>query len=427
MFPPEIEITAAERPLAATVSVPGSKSITNRALLLAAMAGGSSVINSVLLSDDTRSMTAALRTLGIGIDVDETNRIVTVHGRGGIIPAASANIDIGGAGTAMRFLAGFLTLGQGRFRIDGNSRMRQRPIGALLNALRQLGIEARAENNDGCPPVIINNLSTSFAGGAVAIDASLSSQFASALLMPAPLWVSGLKLTVNGEAARPFIDMTLNLMKRWGVDALCDGDRIIVPGGQRYNACNFIVEADATGASYFAAAAALVSGKVTIRGLKRDSVQGDLSFLQILEQMGARVEWNSDGVVIIGSGRLTGVDVTMNTMPDVVATLAAIAPFASSPTRIRDVGFIRHHESDRIHALATELGRLGAEVREFDDGLEILPSRLHRAVVETYDDHRIAMAFAVAGLKLAGVSIKNPGCVAKTYPDFFEHLARLAD
>ncbi len=371
-------------------------------------------------------MTAALRTLGIDVGMDEARRIITVHGRGGIIPAASANLDIGGAGTAMRFLTGFLTLGRGRFCIDGNTRMRQRPIGALLKALRQLGIEVRAENNNGCPPVVIEAASAKFVGGQVAIDATLSSQFVSALLMPAPLWPDGLRLTVNGEAAQPFIKMTLDLMKRWGVGTSRDGNRIIVGGGQRYNATKFTVEPDATSASYFAAAAALVGGKVTIRGLTRDSVQGDLEFLQILERMGARVRWNGDGVDVIGSEPLAGVDVAMNTMPDVVATLAAIAPFASSPTRIRKVGFIRHHESDRIHALATELAHLGAAVREFDDGLEILPSPLHKAVVETYNDHRIAMAFAVAGLKLAGVRIRNPGCVAKTYPEFFEHLTSLA-
>jgi 3-phosphoshikimate 1-carboxyvinyltransferase len=426
VFPPEIEIAAAERPFDATISVPGSKSITNRALLLAAMADGSSVIDSVLLSEDTYSMTAALRTLGIDVAMDEANRITTVHGRGGIIPAASANLDIGGAGTAMRFLTGFLTLGHGRFRIDGNRRMRQRPVGALLKALRQLGVEVRDENNNGCPPVVIETTSANFVGGQVAIDATLSSQFVSALLMPAPLWPDGLKLTVNGEAAQPFIDMTLDLMKRWGIGTSREGNRIMVRGGQRYYATKFTVEPDATSASYFAAAAALVGGKVTIRGLTSDSVQGDLGFLQILESMGARVRWSGEGVDIIGSERLAGVDVAMNTMPDVVATLAAIAPFASSPTRIRKVGFIRHHESDRIHALATELGRLGAAVREFDDGLEILPSPLHRAVVETYNDHRIAMAFAVAGLKLGGVRIKNPGCVAKTYPEFFEHLTSLA-
>jgi 3-phosphoshikimate 1-carboxyvinyltransferase len=425
LLPPEIEIVTADHPLAAAVKIPGSKSITNRALLFAAMASGSSVIKSVLISDDSRSMIAALRILGIDLEVDETNRTITVHGGGGTVPAASANLDIGGAGTSMRFLAGFLTLASGRFRIDGNSRMRQRPIGALLDGLCQLRIQAHAENSNGCPPIIIENLSGPCAGGEVTVDGSLSSQFASALLMPAPLWVNGLSLTVKGEAARPFIDMTLKLMDRWGAAAERQRDRIIVPGGQRYNPCEFIVEPDATAASYFAAAAALLGGKITIRGLTRNSVQGDLSFLQILEQMGARVGWSSDGAEIMGSGQLRGVDVSMNVMPDVVPTLAAIAPFASSPTRIRQVGFIRHHESDRIHALATELARLGAEVHEFDDGLEILPSRLHQAVVETYDDHRIAMALAVAGLKIAGVRIRNPGCVAKTYPEFFDHLCRL--
>jgi 3-phosphoshikimate 1-carboxyvinyltransferase len=426
VFRPEIEIAALTHPLAAAITVPGSKSITNRALLLAAMADGGSVVDSALLSDDTYAMTVALRTLGIEVAVDETNRVITVQGGGGVIPAASANLDVGGAGTAMRFLAGFLTLGHGRFRLDGNSRMRQRPIDALLQALRQLGIEARAENNDGCPPVVIDTASTKFVGGEVTIDASLSSQFVSALLMPAPLWLRGLKLAVDGDAARPFIDMTLDLMMRWGVQTSRDGNIFIVPGGQHYNAANFTVEPDATGASYFAAAAVLAGGRVTLRSLRRDSVQGDLGFLQILEQMGALIRWHREGVDVIGTGRLEGVDVAMNTMPDVVATLAAIAPFASSPTRIRKVGFIRHHESDRIHALATELARLGAKVREFDDGLEIMPSPLHRAVVETYDDHRIAMAFAVAGLKLAGIRIRNPACVAKTYPQFFEHLASLA-
>jgi 3-phosphoshikimate 1-carboxyvinyltransferase len=425
VLPPEIEIATAEHPLDATIRVPGSKSITNRALLLAAMAGGSSVVDSVLLSDDTCSMIAALSTLGIDATVDEAERIIRVQGRGGMIPVASANLNIGGAGTAMRFLAGFLTLGHGHFRLDGNARMRERPIGALLDALGQLGVRARAENNDGCPPLLIDTTSAKLQGGAVAIDASLSSQYVSALLMPAPLWPRGLDLAVEGDAARPFIDMTLDLMEHWGVRTSGDRNKIIIPGGQHYRATQFSVEPDATSASYFAAAAALAGGKVAIRGMKRASVQGDVRFLQILEQMGASVQWNSEGVEVSGSGQLRGIDVAMNTMPDVVPTLAALAPFAASPTRIRQVGFIRHHESDRIHALATELARLGAAVREFEDGLEVLPSLLHPAVVETYDDHRIAMAFAVAGLKLAGVRIKNPGCVAKTYPQFFEHLSSL--
>jgi 3-phosphoshikimate 1-carboxyvinyltransferase len=219
--------------------------------------------------------------------------------------------------------------------------------------------------------------------------------------------------------------MTVKLMELWGASISMAGDRIAVPGGQHYRAMNFTVEPDATAASYFAAAAALLGGTLTIPGITKTSVQGDACFLEILEQMGARVTWHADAVKVSGTGKLRGVDVAMNAMPDVVPTLAAIAPFAETPTRIRKVGFIRHHESDRIGALATELRRLGAAVEEFDDGLEIAPSVLHAAAIETYDDHRIAMAFAVAGLKTAGVRIRNPGCVAKTYPEFFDDLERL--
>ncbi|HKV56070.1 MAG TPA: 3-phosphoshikimate 1-carboxyvinyltransferase [Candidatus Binataceae bacterium] len=425
MFPAEIEIVPLDHPLDARVRVPGSKSITNRALLLAAMAGGRSRLREVLLSDDTERMIAALQALGFKVEVDGPARTITLEGLGGTIPADEANLDIGGAGTAMRFLAGFLTLGRARFVLDGNARMRQRPIAGLLEAMTALGLAARSLNHDGCPPVVIDTTSTSFRGGEAAIDASLSSQFVSALLMPAPLWPEGLKLGVQGEAARPFIEMTLRLMERWGAQSRVDGETIIVAGGQRYNSMDFEVEPDATSASYFAAAAALAGGTLTIQGLARDSVQGDVGFFAILEQMGVRVRWTADGVEISGSGRLHGVDVAMNSMPDVVPTLAAIAPFADSPTRIRKVGFIRHHESDRIRALAVELDRLGVPVREFDDGLEIIPAPLRPAAVETYDDHRIAMAFAVAGLKSGGIRIKDPACVAKTYPEFFEDLAKL--
>jgi len=265
-------------------------------------------------------------------------------------------------------------------------------------------------------------------GGVARIDAAVSSQFVSALLMPAPLWPRGLELSVTGEAARPFITMTLRLMERWGASGTMRGGEIVVPGGQRYAAQNnFEVEPDASSASYFAAAAALTGGSVILEGLNADSMQGDIEFMKLLERMGARVEWRDDGVKVSGGERnLIGVDVAMSGMPDLVPTLAAIAPFCSSPTRIRGVSFIRHHESDRLRALATELHRLGASVHECEDGMLIEPSRIGAAAVETYDDHRIAMAFAVAGLKTAGIRIKNPGCVSKTYPDFFRDLARLA-
>jgi 3-phosphoshikimate 1-carboxyvinyltransferase len=423
----EIQIVPVLRPLSAAISLPGSKSITNRAVLLAAMASGRSLIDSVLISDDTRRMVAALIALGFEVQVDEAARRIVVIGQGGAIPATQADLDVGGAGTAMRFLAGFLTLGRGGYRLDGNARMRERPIGALLDAMRTLGIDVTSEVGNACPPIVVDTTAKAFAGGTVTIDASLSSQFVSALLMPAALWRDGLKLTAIGDTARPFIEMTMRLMESWGVSSSISGDVIMVPGGQRYHAMEFTVEPDATAASYFAAAAILVGGTVTIRGLTKASVQGDAGFLNILEQMGARVAWLPDAVEITGTGRLSGVDVAMNSMPDVVPTLAAIAPFADSPTRIRKVGFIRHHESDRISAIATELRRIGAAVQVFDDGLGITPSAaaLHPATIETYDDHRIAMAFAVAGLKLPGVRIANPGCVAKTYPEFFADLARL--
>jgi 3-phosphoshikimate 1-carboxyvinyltransferase len=425
MLPPEIQIIPASEPLDAQVNVPGSKSITNRALLLAALAEGRSVLQSVLLSDDTDAMASALRALGIMLHVDEPRRNIYVQGTRGRIPATQADLNIGGAGTAMRFLTGMLTLGWGRYRLDGNARMRQRPIGPLLDVLGRLGIDARSEDGNSCPPVLIETPSAGFAGGDAEIDANVSSQFVSALLMPAPLWSNGLRLTVNGKAGQPFIEMTLRLMRRWGVQNSARGNLITIPGGQRYSAMTFVVEPDATGASYFAAAAALVGGSVRIPGLSRDSVQGDVQFLDILQTMGARVLWESGSVEVSGDGKLVGIDVAMGAMPDVVPTLAAIAPFASSPTRIRDVGFIRHHESDRIHALATELSRLGARVQEFSDGLKIMPSVLRPDAIETYGDHRIAMAFAVLGLKLAGVRIKDPGCVTKTYPEFFGHLALL--
>jgi 3-phosphoshikimate 1-carboxyvinyltransferase len=425
----EIEITPLRHALAASVRVPGSKSITNRALLLAAMADGRSTLSGVGLNDDTRRMAAALGTLGFELAVDETAARIVVEGRGGTIPARGRELDTGGAGTAMRFLLGFLTLGRGRFRLDGNQRMRQRPVGPLLDALGALGASVRAELNNGCPPVSIEVAENGVRGGATRIDAALSSQFVSALLMPAPLWPLGLKLTVSGEAARPFIAMTQRLMERWGARGTMRDGEIVVPGGQRYAAqSDFAVEPDASGASYFAAAAALVGGTVMLSGLKADSVQGDIEFLKLLERMGACVEWREDGVSVSGSAgvKLAGADVAMDGMPDLVPTLAAIAPFCSSLTRIRGVAFIRHHESDRLRALATELKRLGAAVHEYEDGLLIEPSRIGAAAVETYDDHRIAMAFAVAGLKTPGIRIRNPGCVSKTYPDFFRDLASLA-
>lgn len=421
----EIEIKPLRRQIKAEIRVPGSKSITNRALLIAAMAPGRSELEGALFSDDTRYMIGALERLGFVVEADPAREFIAVEGRGGEIPAHSADLFVGGAGTAMRFLAGFVTLGRGRFRLDGNSRMRERPIAELIEALGALGISARTEFGNGCPPVVIDMSSGVFEGGSCAIDASRSSQFVSALLLPAPLWPQGLTLAVSGEAGKPFIDMTLKLMSAWGAHSRAEGNTIVVSGGQHYMPRRFTIEGDASGASYFAAAATLCGGSVKFMKLTSESVQGDAGFFELLERMGAKLIRRRDSIEIRGEGRFAGIDADMSSMPDVVPTLAAIAPFADSPTRIRNVAFIRHHESDRLHALATELRRLGASVDESEDGLAIQPSTLKAAAIETYDDHRIAMAFAVVGLKLAGVRIKNPGCVAKTYPKFFEDLSAL--
>ncbi len=399
-------------------------------MLLAALAPGESTIEGALASDDTRYLAEALRALGLRLEVDEAHGRIAVEGRGGKIPAKSAELFVGNAGTAMRFLAGMLMLSQGRFRLDGSPRMRERPMGGLLEALVSLGVDARSERGNGCPPIAIDTQATGPAvGGETEVPATISSQFVSALLMPAPLLPRGLTIRLSGSpVARPFITMTLRMMAQWNaLSHQPNPATIAVPGEQSYAPQRYRVEPDATAATYFWAAAALIGGRVEVPGLSRESVQGDVAFAGVLEQMGAQVECGPDFIAVSREGRpLRGVDVALDTMPDTVATLAAIAPFAKSPTRIRGVGFIRHHESDRLRALATELRRLDGDVEEFDDGLLIRPATLQGASVETYDDHRIAMALSLVGLKIEGVRIKNPGCVAKTFPDFFTRLASLA-
>lgn len=421
----QVEIRPLPGKLAAAVTVPGSKSITNRALLMAAMAPGQSKLSSALISDDTRYMIGALQDLGFEIGVNESLGEVGVKGGAGKIPRAQANLFVGGSGTAMRFLAGFLTLGQGSYRLDGNARMRQRPIGDLLQALSNLGLAVRAERDNGCPPVLLEVNGGGFKGGTTRIDASLSSQFVSALLLPAPLWPEGLRLTIDGLAAKPFVVMTLRLMERAGILCAMDGNVALIPGGQSYRSGHTVIEADASSASYFAAAALICEGRVRLNHLRRDSVQGDVHFLDLLEQMGAHVTWQEDAVEVSAGDSLHGIDVDMSGMPDMVPTLSVLAPFADSPTTIRKVQFIRHHESDRLHALAVELNRLGVAVEERPDGLVIHPAAPKAASIETYDDHRIAMSFSIVGLRVPGIRINDPGCVSKTYPRFFVDLASL--
>jgi 3-phosphoshikimate 1-carboxyvinyltransferase len=420
-----IVIQPVTHPVMGTAHIPGSKSITNRALLLAALAQGHSRIEGSLFSDDTRYMAAALERLGIQISADEANGVYAVHGTGGHIPTDHADLYVGNAGTAARFLTAYVTLGKGTYRLDGVPRMRLRPIRDLLDTLQQLGIDARSEQGTGCLPVVIR--SQGLSGGEASLDASQSSQFLSAMLLVAPLSTQGIGLTITGDpVSQPYIEMTLRMLAQWGATWESREGGYFVPGSQTYRAQTYRVEPDASSASYFFAAAAVTGGKVRVEGLSRNSLQGDVDFVDILGMMGCAVTKAEDFIEVTGCEQLRGLEVDMNGISDTVMTLAAIAPFASSPTSIHNIAHIRHKESDRLHAIATELRRLGVTVDEREDGLTVHPAAtLKSAAIETYDDHRIAMAFAITGLRSPGISIKDPDCVSKTFPNFFDHLKSL--
>lgn len=419
------EITPVTRPIDATVQLPGSKSYTNRALFIAALADGESVINGALFSDDTRYMIDALRALGFPIFADASAERIIIRGAGGTIPASSADLYIGNAGTAARFLTAGLALGKGHYRLDGVARMRERPIGPLIQALRDLGVSAKSEFANDCPPIIVE--STGLAGGTIAIPGTVSSQFVSALLMVGPRTLRGLELQIIGDlVSKPYVDLTISLMHTFGAAVRNEAYRhLIVPGGQTYRAQTYQVEPDASGASYFFAAAALTGGRIRVTGLGQHSAQGDLGLIDILETMGCQVQRGEDFIEVRGPQTLRGVDVNMAHMSDVAQTLAAIAPFADGPVRIRGIEHNRWKETDRVSAVATELARLGGDVTEHRDGWEIRPSPLHSATIATYDDHRMAMSFALPGLRVPGIRIANPRCVDKTFPDFFDRFARL--
>lgn len=419
------EIEVARGPIEAAVELPGSKSYTNRALLIGALARGTTTITRALFSDDTRYMIEALRRLGLTVEADPSAKVISVEGAGGVVPAESADLFVGNAGTAARFLTAFTALGKGTYRLDGVARMRERPIGPLRDALRQLGATVTAERGNECLPVVVEAAGVS--GGKVSIRGDVSSQFISALLMIGPALPRGIEIEIRGElVSKPYVDLTLDIMSSFGATAEREDDRVLrVPGGAGYVGRVYSVEPDASGASYFLAAAAVTGGRVRVLGLGKGSVQGDLGLVGVLERMGCAVSWEDDWVEVRGPTRLRGVDVDMGPMSDVAQTVAAIAPFATEPVRIRGIGHSRLKETDRVAAVAAELRRLGGVVRELPDGWEIDPSPLHGAVVETYDDHRMAMSFAVTGLRVPGLRIANPSCVAKTFPDFFERFARL--
>ncbi len=414
-------VTPVTAPIVGEPRLPGSKSLTNRALVLAALADGVSRITGALISDDTLYMANALRSLGIEVAVNEPKGEMVVKGCAGNIPANQADLYIGNAGTAARFLTPVLALGNGRYRLDGNARMRQRPIEPLLAALRSVGVRAHSEQGTGCPPIIVE--ANGISGGRLALDASISSQYISAILMVAPSAQSDLVVQITGQAvSEPYVAMTVGIMRAWGLDVL---DGYIVPAPQLRRAREYAVEPDASAASYFMACAAITGGTIRIGGLGSSSLQGDVRFADLLAEMGCKVERTSDSIAVTGSASLRGIDVDMNDISDTVMTLAAIAPFAETPTRIRNVAHIRAKECDRIAATAAELRRLGVDAVEHPDGLTVIPSQPHGGTVRTYDDHRMAMSFALIGLRVPGIGIANPACVTKTFPGYFEELERL--
>ncbi len=410
------------------VYLPGSKSISNRALLLATLAEGDTTLTNLLDSDDIRHMLNALKQLGVAYQWDANSGEILVHGQGGPLARSAEALELflGNAGTAMRPLCAALVVGQGDYVLTGEPRMKERPIGHLVDALRPLGASIEYLETEGYPPVTIR--SGKLAGGRVSIDGSISSQFLTALLMVAPLCEDSLTIDVEGElVSKPYIDITLALMARFGVEVENrDYRQFYIAAGQRYvSPGRFLVEGDASSASYFLAAAAIGGGPITVHGVGRMSLQGDKHFADALEAMGAVIEWQDESITA-RRGALNGIDMDMNHIPDAAMTIATTALFANGPTTIRNVYNWRVKETDRLAAMATELKKVGAIVEEGHDYLRIEPvNSLQHAAIDTYNDHRIAMCFSLLAVGGVPVTINDPDCTAKTFPDYFDRLAGL--
>lgn len=409
-------------PLAAIAPVAGSKSETNRALILAALASGVSRLRGVLRSDDTDACVEALRTLGVVIERGSADEVV-VHGEGGAFVATEASVWCGDAGTCARFLPPAAALGHGSIAFDGTDQLRGRPLGVTLEALRSLGAEIDADAT-GLPFTLG---ARGLVGGTVEVPSAQSSQPLSGLLMAAAGASGRVELHAPGLVSRAYVAMTIDLMAHFGVHVERVGDDRFVVEPQRYLAADLEIEADASAASYFFAAAAVGGGSVTVPNLTRHSRQSDVGFVGVLASMGCAVDETTHGLRVERdrSAPLRGVDVDMNEMSDTFMTLACVAPYAESPVTIRNVAHVRVKESDRIHAVVTNLRALGVEVDERDDGVTVYPSRPHAGRISAFGDHRIAMSFAVLGLRTEGVVIEGAECVAKTVPDFFDRWERL--
>ena len=410
-----------------TVNLPGSKSVSNRALLLAALAKGTTRLTNLLDSDDVKHMLNALTALGVSYTLSSDRTLCEVTGNAGPLHASQPlSLFLGNAGTAMRPLAAALCLGQHDIELTGEPRMKERPIGHLVDALRQGGATIEYLENENYPPL---RLRGGFTGGEVSVDGSVSSQFLTALLMTAPLAQQDTCITIKGDlVSKPYIDITLNLMQCFGVEVENQNyQRFLIKGQQQYQSPgDYLVEGDASSASYFLAAAAIKGGTVRVTGIGRQSVQGDIRFADVLEKMGATIEWGDDYITCT-AGKLQAIDMDMNHIPDAAMTIATTALFAEGTTRLRNIYNWRVKETDRLSAMATELRKVGAEVEEGHDYILITPpATLIHADIGTYNDHRMAMCFSLVALSDTPVTILDPGCTAKTFPDYFVQLAKIS-
>ena len=418
------------RRISGSITLPGSKSLSNRVLLLAMLSEGETFIENLLDSDDVRRMIDALAKLKISYEEDRPGKKIRVKGEGGRIPVDKAELFLGNAGTAIRPLTAALTLGHGRFVLDGIERMRERPIQDLLDGLNQLGAQVRSINNSGCPPVEI--IANGLPGGVTKLSGAISSQYLSAILLTSPYAQTPVEIRIKDHLVSiPYVEMTIRLMNRFGVnvDVSEDFKSFHINAPQSYKSPKtYFVEGDASSASYFLAGAAITGGTVTVIGCGTDSLQGDAQFAKIMEMMGAEVQWEANHITVRGSGNLKGIDVDMNEMPDAAMTLAVAALFAKGTTAIRNIYNWRLKETERLKAVSSELKKLGATVEEGEDYIIIEPpEKLLSAEIVTYDDHRMAMAFSLAACGEVPITILDPSCVSKTFPDYFDQLSKLTN
>lgn len=426
----QYKVKTINHPLNCEVEVPGSKSITNRALLMAALSNETCRLDGVLFSDDSRHFISSLISLGYDICVNEEEKYVIITGCGNNIPVSEGEINVGSAGTAARFLTAMLALSKGEYVINASEQMKKRPMLPLFEALTSLGAEFTFIEKNGHLPVRVKGAAatTGRIKNEVSIDISKSTQFLSALMMTAPMIEGGLKINISSKKTEgSYIRITMKMMEQFGCHVFHEGGVYRIDAAQKYNIKEYRIEPDISAACYFYAAAALTGGKVKVKNVHQDSMQGDMRFLDVLKKLGCSVREEEDGIIVTGpvDGKYNGINVDMNDFSDQTMTLSALAPFAATPTYIENIGHIRLQESDRINAIVTELRKLGVKVDEESDAIRIYPGDIKPGVVKTYDDHRMAMSFALIGLKMEGIVIDDYECCAKTFENYFEVLDEL--